>query len=165
MAAFRIVLQSCALGESSDLVIGLGGGAVIAFVATLLGGVFLTTFTPRYTDRMIGAVRARPLGSLLYGLLSMLTAGLVVLLLWMTVIAAPVALVLLVASVVAVVLGATTVFLGIAGRLVDIDDHWFATLVLAAALNAGLVLTGVGGLASVAAAAAGFGAMLNDYIG
>ncbi|QSG05373.1 hypothetical protein [Halapricum desulfuricans] len=160
-----IALQSCALGESSDIAIGLGGGAVIAFVATLLGGVFLTTFTPRYTEQMIGAVRARPLGSLFYGLLSMLTAGLVALLLSITVIAAPIALVVLVASVVTAVLGATIVFLGTVGRLVDIDDHWLGTLVLVAALNGGLVLTGVGGLVSLGAAAAGFGAMLNDYIG
>ncbi|QSG07777.1 hypothetical protein [Halapricum desulfuricans] len=159
------VLQSCAFGGSPDLVTTLVGGAVITFLATLLSGAFLTTFEPRYTDRMIDAVRARPLGSLLYGLLSMLTARLLVLLLTITVIAAPVALIVLVVAVVAAVLGATIVFLGIAGRLVDIDDHWLTALVLAAALNGGLVLTGVGGLVSLGAAAAGFGAMLNDYIG
>lgn len=165
MAAPSVVLQSCSLGESSGIAIGLGAGAVSVFLATLLAGAVLTTFAPRYTEKMILAVRGRPIGSLFYGLLSMLTAALVILLLFLTYLAAPVALLLLVTATVAVVMGATITFLAITDKLVGHDDSWLAVLVLAAAVNAGLVLTGVGGLVSVGAAAAGFGAMLNNYIG
>lgn len=163
--AAPIVLQSCSLGESSGIAIGLGGGAVGAFLATLLSGAVLTTFIPRYTDGMIDAVRARPIGSLLYGLLSLLTTVLVSVLLFITYLGAPVAMVLLVVAIVAAVLGATIVFLAIADGLIGHDAGWLGPLLLAAGINGGLVLTGVGGLVTLGAAATGFGAMLNDYIG
>ena len=49
--------------------------------------------------------------------------------------------------------------------LVGREDGWLKPLVVAALINGGLTLTGIGGLVSFAVGAAGFGALLRDWQG
>lgn len=53
-------------------------------------------------------------------------------------------------------------FLAIADRLVGRDDGWLVPLLIAAGLNAALVLSAVGGIVGFVVGAAGFGAVQSD---
>ena len=59
---------------------------------------------------------------------------------------------------------AAVAFLAIADRLVDREDGWTKPLLIAAGLNGALALTGVGGIVSFGIGAAGFGAVLRDWL-
>lgn len=52
--------------------------------------------------------------------------------------------------------------MGIADRLVGHEDGWLVPLLIAAAINAGLALSGIGGLVSFVLGALGFGTILDD---
>jgi hypothetical protein len=60
------------------------------------------------------------------------------------------------------VVGAVIASLAIADQFVDVDDDWVVALVVAAALNGVLTVTGIGGLVSFCIGAAGFGTLLRD---
>jgi hypothetical protein len=60
--------------------------------------------------------------------------------------------------------GSTVAFLAIADRLVDRGDDWLKPLLVAAAINGGLALTGVGGILALLVGIAGFGAVLRDLL-
>ncbi|MFB6151990.1 MAG: hypothetical protein ABEJ40_09315 [Haloarculaceae archaeon] len=104
------------------------------------------------------------MGSFVNGLLILIALILVSVLLVFTIVGIIVVIPLLVVAYVVWAVGAAIAFLAIADRIVDRGDDWVKPLVVAAAMNGALVLTGVGGLVAFAVGAAGFGAVLEDRL-
>lgn len=145
-----------------DLSVGLGGSAIGAFVTTLVVGAILVAMAPAYTDRMTDDVFDAPVGSFFYGLLCLLGLFLAIVLLVVTVIGIIFVIPLLLLAYLVWAVGSTLVFLSIGERILD-DADWPAPLLVGAALNAGLALTGIGGVVSFCLGALGFGAVLLDW--
>lgn len=149
------------LKEPSSLV----GGAIGAFLTTLIVGAILVAVVPDYAERMIEEVPRDPFTSFLYGFLALILLALLIVGLVITIIGILVVIPLVVVVYLAWAVGATLAFLAIGDRLVGREDGWTKPLVVAAAINGGLALTGIGGLASFLIGAVGFGAVLRDFFG
>lgn len=145
-----------------DPAVGLGGGATGAFASTLVVGAVLLVLAPGWTRERMRDVTADPVGSFAYGVVALVAAVVVVVLLFVTVLGIPLALLLLFAVYVAWVVGAVVAYLAIADRFVSVDDDRAVALVVAALLNAVLTLTGVGALVSFCIGAAGFGTLRRE---
>ncbi|QLG47411.1 hypothetical protein [Natrinema halophilum] len=143
---------------------GIFGGAVSAFLTTLVVGAIMVAVVPAYTERMMTVVLDDPIGSFAYGILSLLAIGFVAVVLILTVIGILVAAPLLILAFLVWAIGAAIAYLAIADRLVGREDGWLKPLVVAAAINGILVVTAVGGLLSICIGAAGFGAVLRNYL-
>ena len=162
-----VVLQSIGVPElgNVDVAVSLGGGAVSTFLTTLLVGAVLVALAPAYTTRKMDELRENVVGSFVYGLASLLFFVLVIVVLLITIIGIPLALLFGLLVFVAWVFGAAIAFLAIADRLVDHDEgDWLLALLIAAAINGGLTLTGIGALVSFCVGAAGFGVVVRDYL-
>jgi hypothetical protein len=144
--------------------LGLVGGAVSAFLTTLIVGAILVAVAPEYTTDRMAAVVEDPVAAFLYGLAVFLLLILVVVVLVFTFVGIVVAVPLAVLGYVAWAVGSTVAFLAIVDRIVGREEGWTRPLVVAAALNGGLALTGVGGLVTFAVGAAGFGVVLEPYL-
>lgn len=147
-----------------DPVGGVVSGGVGAFISTLVVGAILVAVAPGYLERMMDAVREEPLGSFLYGVLSLIGVLLVIVVLFVTLIGIPLALLFALVVYLLWAVGATVAFLAIAAGLVDPSDGWLKPLLLGAALNGGLTLTGIGGIITFCIGAAGFGAVLSNWL-
>ncbi len=160
----RVLLQT---GPSVDVSVGesLVGGAISTFLTTLLVGILLVAVAPGFTDRVIAAVGDEPVDNFLWGLFWLLAIGLLTVLLLITIIGILVAIPLVIVAYLLWAVGATVAFLAVALRVVDRDDGWLLPLLLAAGLNGGLTLTGVGGLVSLVVGMVGFGAVIRDVLG
>lgn len=143
---------------------GLAGGAVGAFLTTLVIGAILVAIAPEYTQRMMRDVAEEPVGSFVYGLLSLLLLLAASFLLFITIIGIVVALPLLLVAWVVWGVGAAIAYLAIADRLVGHDDGWLKALLVGAGINGVLTITGIGGLVAFGIGAAGFGAVLRSYL-
>lgn len=147
-----------------DVAVSLGSSAVGAFLSTLIVGAILVAFAPEYVERMMAAVTEDPIGTFVYGLVVLVFLILVAILLVITIIGILIAIPgIFVASLVWAV-GASIGFLAIADRLVGHEDGWLPALVVAAGLNGGLALTGIGGIVSFCVGAAGFGAVMRNWL-
>lgn len=146
-------------GPATSLV----GSATSAFLTTLAVGAIMVALAPSYTERTMDAVREEPLGSFLYGLVVLLVVAVLTVVLVLTFVGILVAIPLAILAGVIWAVGATVGFLAVAERLVGLEDGWLKPLVVAAALNGLLTLTGVGGLVAFGVGAAGFGAVLRDW--
>ena len=144
--------------------VGLAGGAVGAFLTTLVVGAILVAIAPEYTERMMAAALEDPVGGFLYGFLSLLALGLLTVLLVVTVVGIFVAIPLVLAASLAWAVGAAIGYLAIAERLVGRTDGWLTPLLVAAGINGALALTGIGGLISLCVGAVGFGIVLRDVL-
>lgn len=145
-------------------VLGVASAAVSAFVSTLVVGAIMVAVAPGYTERMMRRVVDDPVGSFVYGVLALLTLVVLIVALALTIIGIVVVVPLaLVASLVWAV-GATIAYLAIAERIVGRDDGWLTPLVVGAGINGAVTLTGVGGVVSFCVGAAGFGAILRDWL-
>lgn len=143
-----------------DPAVGLGGGAFGTFLSTLVVGALLLVLAPAWTRGRIRQVASNPFGSFLYGLVALVVAGFVVFLLFITIVGILVAVPLAIVLYLVWVVGAVIAYLAIADRFVDVEDDWVIALVLAAAINGVLTLTGIGALVSFCIGAAGFGTLL-----
>jgi len=140
-------------------------GAVGSALTTLVVGAILTAVAPEFLEDRMAAVVDDPVGSFVYGFLVLLFLALASLVLVLTIVGIFVVIPLVLLAYVVWAVGATVTFLAIAERLVDREgDDWVQTLLVAAALNGGLVLTGVGGILAFCIGAAGFGAVLEDHL-
>lgn len=140
------------------------GGAVGSFFTTLIVGAILVAVAPEFTEDRMAAVLDDPVGSFVYGLLVLILLILAAFVLAITVVGIVVALPLLLVGYVVWAIGSAVAFLAIAERLVGREDDWTKPLVVAAALNGGLVLTGIGGIIAFAIGAAGFGTVLEGRL-
>lgn len=147
-----------------DPTVSLGGSAFGAFLTTLLVGGILVALAPGYTERLMDRVRGDVGGSLVYGLVALVALILLMVLLAITIIGIIVVVPLAIVLGLAWAAGAAIAFLAIADRLVGRADGWLKPLLVAALINGGLTLTGIGGLVSFAVGAAGFGALLRDWL-
>ncbi|WP_436925381.1 hypothetical protein [Halosimplex amylolyticum] len=148
-----------------DPVANVVGSAVGSFLTTLIVGAILVAVAPEFTEDRMAAVLDDPVGSFVYGFLVLIFAVLAIIVLFFTLIGIPLALGLGLLTYVVWAVGAAVAFLAIAERIVGRDgDDWTKLLVVAAALNGGLVLTGIGGLVAFCIGAAGFGAVLEDRL-
>ncbi|MFW6018609.1 MAG: hypothetical protein ACOCPX_07290 [Halapricum sp.] len=147
-----------------DIAFSLGSGAASTFLTTLLVGAILVALAPDYTEGKISEVRENPVGAFVYGLFALLALLVLSLILFITIVGVPVAVALLVAAIVLWAIGAAIAFLAIADSLVGHDDGWLVPLVLAAGINGGLALTGIGGLVSFVLGAIGFGTVLRGLL-
>ncbi|MFC7235584.1 hypothetical protein [Halosegnis marinus] len=163
MTAVQPALQT-QVGGSLDAAAGLVGGAFGAFVTTLVVGAILVAVAPEYLERMMADVREEPVGSFVYGLVCLLLVLLVTVVLVITVIGVLFAIPFALVAVLVWAVGAAIAYLVIAEQLVSREDGWGKPLLVAAALNGALALTGVGGLVSFCVGAAGFGAVLRDRL-
>jgi hypothetical protein len=145
--------------------VNLAGSAVGAFLTTLVVGAILVAVVPDYTERKMASLLDEPVSSFLYGFVSLIFFALVVFVLAITIIGILIAvpLALLLSLVWAV--GASIAFLAIGERLVGRDGGWTKPLLVGAGSNGALALTGIGGIVTFAIGAAGFGAVLRDYLG
>ncbi|PCR89850.1 hypothetical protein [Natrinema ejinorense] len=143
---------------------GLLGGAIGAFLTTLVVGAILVAVGPEYTERMMGDVLEEPIGSFLYGLASLLGIGLLILLLLVTIVGIVVAIPLFLLAYLVWAIGGAIAYLAIADRLVGRNDEWLTQLLVAAAISGALAVTGVGGVLAICIGAAGFGAVLRDVL-
>lgn len=144
---------------------GLAGGAISAFLTTLIVGAILVALAPAYVERLMAAVLDEPVGSLVYGFVVLVVLLFVTVLLVVTIVGILVAVPLILVAYLVWAVGATIAFLAIADRLVDREDGWLLPVFVAAALNGALAITGVGAILGLAVGAAGFGAVLRDYFG
>jgi hypothetical protein len=160
-----IVAQMAPVGEAgANPLVQLVGSAVGAFLTTLVVGAILIAIVPAYTERMMSTVVDRPIGAFLYGLVCLIFLALVTFVLFITIIGIVVALPLLLLSYLVWAVGASIAFLAIGDRLVGHDDGWTKPLLVAAGINGALTLTGIGGIVAFGVGAAGFGAVLRDYL-
>ena len=145
-----------------DIQLGLGGGGFGVFLTTLLVGALLMVFTPAYTNRMKRIVLDDPIDSFFYGLLALVALILLSFLLVLTIVGILAVIPLVIAAYLLWAVGSSIAFLAVGERIVD-DEDWRLPLLVGAAINGGLALTGIGGLLSFAVGAVGFGAVLKDF--
>jgi hypothetical protein len=148
-----------------DLAPSLGGSAVGAFLTTLIIGAILIAVVPEYTKNTMTSMAQEPVGSFLYGLLALLTLLVVTVVLIVTLIGVVVAIPLALLAGLVWAVGAAIGYIAIADRLIGHGDSWALPLLVAAVINGGLTLTGVGGLVSFGVGATGFGAVIRGYLG
>lgn len=140
------------------------GGAVGAFLTTLIVGAIMVAVAPEYTQRRMANVVERPLASFGYGLVSLVFIVLVTIVLIITIIGILLAIPFVILSYVVWAVGSAIAFLAIADRIVGHEEGWARPLVIGAGINGALTLTGIGGLLSFCVGAAGFGAVLQAYL-
>lgn len=149
---------------SGNALLDLVGSAVGAFLTTLLVGAILVAFAEDYTIGKMATITEEPLGSFLYGLVTVVFFALVLIVLVLTIIGILVAIPLFILLYIAWAVGAAIAFLAVGDRLVGREDGWTKPLLVGAAVNGGLTLTGVGGILAFGVGAAGFGAVVRDYL-
>jgi hypothetical protein len=165
LAAFSDALLQVNVDIDLNPVANVVGGAVGSFLTTLVVGAILTAVAPAFLEDRMAAVVEDPVGSFVYGFLVLVFLALAVFVLVITILGILVAIPLVLLAYAVWAVGATVAFLAIAERLVDREgDDWTRSLVVAAALNGGLVLTGAGGILAFCIGAAGFGAVLEDRL-
>ncbi|AQL44427.1 hypothetical protein BV210_01205 [Halorientalis sp. IM1011] len=153
-----------AVNVTVDPAAGVASSAVGAFVLTVVVGAIMVTIAPKYTESKMATLRDEPVDSFVYGVLTLVLAVILLVALVFSLIGIPVAVVSFFALLLVWGVGSAIAFLAIAERLLDADDGWLKPLLLAGALNGGLTLTGIGGLVAFCIGAAGFGAVLRDYL-
>jgi hypothetical protein len=164
VASVIAVLQAAPTPQVPQGPLGVVGSAVSTFLTTLLVGAILIAVAPDYTERQMEAVRADPLDSFLYGFAAIVFVVLLTVLLFVTIVGLVLAIPLAVLAFLLWAVGAAIAFLAISDRLVGREDGWAKPLVVAAAIDGGLTLTGIGGLVALCIGAAGFGAVLRDWL-
>jgi len=165
VAAATIAQAGSGLDVDVTLGQGLAGGAVGAFLTTLVVGAIAVAAFPERTEAVMAAVLDEPVESFVYGLVVLVGLAVATLVLVFTIVGIVVAVPLLLVASLVWAVGATVAYLAVADRLVGHDDGWLKPLLLAAALNGALAATGVGSIVGLAVGAAGFGAVLKPYLG
>lgn len=159
------VLQGTDVSVNVDPVGSLVGSAVGTFLTTLVIGAILVAIAPGYTERKMVELVEEPVGALVYGLVSLVFVILVTVVLFITIIGILLAIPFALLASLLWGVGAAIGFLAIADRLVDHrEEGWPVPLLLAAAMNGGLTLTGIGGLVAFVVGAAGFGVVLRGWL-
>lgn len=144
--------------------VGVVGGAVGAFLTTLVVGGIMLAVVPGYTERTMGTLLDEPVGVFVYGIVALLAVVLLTIVLAITVIGILFAIPLALIGYVVWAVGAAVAYLAIGDRLVGHDDGWVKPLLVGAGINGALALTGIGGIVAFGIGAAGFGAVLRDWL-
>lgn len=142
----------------------VAGSAVGAFLTTLIVGAIMVALAESYTERMMERIVDDAVGSFVYGLVCLVFLFLVMFVLFITIIGILIVIPLAILSYVVWAVGSAVAFLAIGERLVGREDGWTKPLLVGAGINGLLTITGIGGLVSFAVGAAGFGAVLRDWL-
>ncbi|MFB6136880.1 MAG: hypothetical protein ABEJ42_00880 [Halobacteriaceae archaeon] len=134
------------------------------FLTTLAVGAVLVSLTPAFTRARMARVVADPVGSLVSGLVCLVFVVLVTVVLVFTVVGIVVAVPFAVAAFAVWAVGSAVAFLAVGDRLVGHEEGWLRPLLVGAAVNGALTVTGLGALLSFCVGAAGFGAVLRDWL-
>lgn len=145
-------------------IISLFGSALGTFLTTLVVGAIMIALAPDYTKDKMNTVSAEPLGSCLYGLVCLFLVGFVTVVLVFSIIGIVVAIPFVMAAILIWAVGSAIAFLTISERLLGDENGWLTPLLLASGMAGGLTLTGIGSIVSLCVGAAGFGAILRDWI-
>lgn len=148
-----------------DLGAGLGGGAVGTFLTTLVVGAILVAVVPEYAEGKMAAVLSEPIDCFLYGVVALVGLAFAIFLLAISVLGLLLVIPLVIGATLVWSVGAAIAFLAVADRLLEDREGWLQPLLLAAGLNGGLALTGIGAVVGVVVGAAGFGAVLRGRLG
>ncbi len=140
------------------------GSALGAFLTTLVVGAILLAVVPDYTRGRMESVLEKPLNSFLYGAVCLFLLVIVIVVLFITVIGILLAIPLAILAYLIWAVGASIAFLAIGDRLIGHEDGFAKPLIVGAAINGGLTLTGIGGIVTFAVGAAGFGTVLRGYL-
>ena len=140
------------------------GSAAAAFLTTAAVGAILVAVVPDYTAERMREVLESPVESFLYGLVCLLCLLVAIVVLFVTILGIPLAILLAIAAYLSWAAGAAVAFLAIGDRLVGRRDGWAKPLLVGAAVNGALTLSGIGALLAVAVGAAGFGAVLRALL-
>lgn len=143
---------------------GAVGGAVTAFLTTLVFGAVALAIRPEYVDRTAASFVDDLVGSFLYGLLGLVAVACATFLLVISFVGIPFALLLVIVAYVLWAVGSAIAFLAIGDRLVDEQENRLVPLAVGAGINGALVLTGIGGLVALCIGAAGFGAVVRRWL-
>jgi hypothetical protein len=152
-------LEGAGIGPLTTLV----GSAVAAFLTTLAVGAVMIAILPDYTERLKTELLDEPVGSLVYGLASVVFLVLATIVLVITIIGVFVAIPLVIVAYLLWAVGSAIAYLAVGERLVGSDDGWLKPLAVGAAINGALTLSGIGFLIAFCVGAAGFGAVLRDW--
>lgn len=163
--AFVVAQQGVDVTVDLDPFAGLLGSAVGAFLSTLLVGLLLFSFVPGYARRTAESVRSKPVNSFFWGLFVLLALLVVTVLLVITIVGILVAIPLLLVAWVLWAVGSAVAFYVVGETLVGDDEGWQRPLLVGAAINGLLALTGIGGLVSFGVGAVGFGTVVSDALG
>ena len=142
---------------------GLLGGAVGAFLTTLVVGAILIALAPSFTEQSVERVQGDPVGSFAYGVVALLALVVLIVVLVLTIIGIFLAIPLAVVAYVLWAVGSVMGYLAIGERLVG-RDGWWKPLAVGAAINGVLALTGIGGIIAFLIGATGFGAVLRGWL-
>jgi hypothetical protein len=162
----------------------LGGGALGAALTTLVFGAILVALAPEYMTARMREVTEDPVDSFAWGVFIILALVVMSIALVITIVGILVVIPLLVTAYLVWGFGTAVAFAAIAERLLDRfgdderddrpeadgeqgdgePDDWLTTLLVAGALDGALVLTGIGALLSLAIGAAGFGAIVRNWL-
>ena len=153
------------IGVHVDPVEGLVGGALGAFLTTLAVGAILLAVLPAYTERMMDTLGEDAAGVFVYGVLALVALVVLTVVLVVTILGILLAIPLIVLAVLVWAVGAAIAYLTIGDRLVGHEDGWGKPLVVGAAINGALAVTGIGGLIAFCIGAAGFGTVIRDKLG
>lgn len=166
LVAAATTIAQAGTGLDLDVTLGQGlvGGAVGAFLTTLVVGAIAVAVFPERTETLMARVLDDPLNSFAYGLFSVLALALMAVLLVFTVVGIVVALPLVLVAYVVWAVGAAVAYLAVADRLVGHEDGWLKALLVAATINGALAATGVGAVLAVVVGITGFGAVLQPYL-
>ncbi len=143
----------------------IAGSGVGAFLTTLVIGAILVALVPDFTERMMGKVVEDPVGSFIYGVICLVFIVIAAVLMAITIIGLVIAIPIALLAWLVWAVGSVIAYLAIADRLVGHGDGWLKPLIVAAAINGALVLTGIGGLISFIIGATGFGTILRSRYG
>ncbi|WP_256390769.1 hypothetical protein [Natronoarchaeum rubrum] len=143
---------------------GVLGGAVTAFLSTLVFGAVALAIRPDYVDRTAASFLDDLVGSFLYGLLGLVGVACATFLLVISFIGIPFALLLVLVAYVLWAIGSAIAFLAIGDRLVANRENRLVPLAVGAGINGALVLSGIGGLVALCIGAAGFGAVVRRWL-
>jgi hypothetical protein len=166
VALVRTVLQfgpDAPPGPAVNPGVGLGSSAISAFLTTVLVGAILIAVTPGYVERMVDTVFEEAVTSAIYGIVALVALIVLTVLFVITLVGVLVAIPLAILTGLVWAIGAAIAFIAIGDRLVGHGDGWAKPLLVGAAINGGLALTGIGGLVSFVLGAIGFGAVIIDY--
>jgi len=151
-------------GTDVNVTTGLGGGGFGAFATTLVVGAILVVVAPDWTRARMRDVVDDAIGSFVYGLIGLVLVIFVVVFTFFTIIGIPFAILFGILATLLWAAGAAIGFLAIADNILGERESWVVPLLLAAAMNGLLALTGIGGLISFAVGAAGFGTVLRTWL-
>nr|WP_321575765.1 hypothetical protein [Halosolutus amylolyticus] len=136
VATVTQVARPDGIGTDVAVTDGLVGSAIGAFLTTLAVGAIMVAVAPDYVDRMTTTVLEEPLGSFLYGFLSLLAVLFLAVVLSITIVGILVALPLLLVAYVVWAIGSVVAYLAIGERLVGRDDGRLKPLLVGAAITA-----------------------------